>query len=160
VRRKQVESPGEQLALDARAVAASSVEFRNSARTPSCASAATWSCISAISGETTTAVPGRSSAAAGSTATCRRRSHEHQRVAARGNVLDDLALRAVEVRRAEDPAQQVERIGRAALTAEVGPRDVVDVGVAAVRRIERGGAPEFAEGLCLALLTDQDSPSE
>jgi len=31
--------------------AASSVELRKAARTPSCRSAATWSCISAISGE-------------------------------------------------------------------------------------------------------------
>ena len=39
----------------------SSVELRNSARTPASCKAATWSCISAISGEITMPVPGRSS---------------------------------------------------------------------------------------------------
>ncbi len=39
------------------------------------------------------------------------RRHEHQCVAARDDVLDDLALRAVEVGVPEDPAQQVEWLG-------------------------------------------------
>ena len=63
------------------------------------ASAATWSCISAISGETTSAgalaqqrrhlVAQRLAAAGG---------HQHQRVAAAGDVRDDLFLRAAEAR--------------------------------------------------------------
>ena len=90
----------EQVELAARAARARSrapasrvsVELRNAARTPSSASAPTWSCISAISGETTMRravaqqrrdlVAQRLAAAGG---------HQHQRVAAGGDVLDDLA---------------------------------------------------------------------
>ncbi len=44
------------------APAASRLEFRKAARTPSSRIAATWSCISAISGETTTPSPARTMA--------------------------------------------------------------------------------------------------
>ncbi len=73
------------------AASASRLEFRKAARTPASTSALTWSCISAISGDTTIAVPcaqqrgdlvAQRLAAAG--------GHQHQGVAARGDVFDDL----------------------------------------------------------------------
>ena len=57
---EQVELAGQRSGARPRAWSwPSRLEFRNSAATPSSASAATWSCISAMSGETTTPVPGR-----------------------------------------------------------------------------------------------------
>ena len=90
------------------AAPASWVELRKPARTPSARSASTWSCISAISGEMTTPVPrpdqrrdlvAQRLAAAG--------RHQHQRVAAADDVLDDLLLAAAEGVVAEHPAQHL-----------------------------------------------------
>ena len=76
---------------------------------PSSFSAATWSCISAISGETTTAQPvaqqrgnleAQRLAAAG--------GHQHQRVAARRDGVDDGGLLAAERGVAEDTVEQIE----------------------------------------------------
>jgi hypothetical protein len=68
--------------------------LRYAARTPSWRSASTWSCISAISGDTTIAravAQQRGHLVAERLA--RARWHEHQRVPARGDVLDDRLLR-------------------------------------------------------------------
>jgi hypothetical protein len=89
------------------AAALSRLEFRNSAAMPSSFSAATWSCISAISGDTTTPHPSRSIrrnlvaqrlAAAG--------RHQHQRVAACHQGVDDGRLLAAERGVAEDAVEQ------------------------------------------------------
>ena len=85
------------------------MELRNPARTPSALRASTWSCISAMSGEMTTPTPGRTSAGnlvAQRLAAAGR--HEHQRVAAADDVIDDLLLLAAERVVAEDPAQRLQ----------------------------------------------------
>ena len=84
----------------------SCVELRNPARTPSARNASTWSCISAMSGDTTTPVPGRTRAGdliAQRLAAARR--HQHERVAAADDVLDDLVLAVAERLVAEDTTQ-------------------------------------------------------
>jgi hypothetical protein len=105
---EEVELAGGERALDARAARASSDELRYAARTPAWPSAATWSCISAMSGETTTAQPSRSSArhlVAHALAGAGR--HQHQRIAARGDVRDDVLLRVAERRVAEHAAERL-----------------------------------------------------
>ena len=79
------------------------MELRNPARTPSALSASTWSCISAISGETTTPTPvahERGDLVAQRLAAAGR--HQHERVAAGDDMLDDLLLAAPERGVAED----------------------------------------------------------
>ena len=90
----------------------SCVELRNPARTPSARSASTWSCISAISGETTTPDAGahqRGDLVAQRLAAAGR--HQHERVAAAADVLDDLGLLAAERVVAEDAVQCLQGLG-------------------------------------------------
>ena len=119
---------------------ASWVELRNPARTPSAVSASTWSCISAMSGEMTTPVPvpdQRGDLVAQRLAAAGR--HEHERVAAAGDVVDDLPLPAPERLVPEDPPQDLQRPVRHRLRVRTAatPRSYGPASVSVGQRADR-----------------------
>ena len=77
----------------ARRFAASCVELRKAARTPTAASASTWSCMRAIRGEMTTPVPAHQRGNLVAQGLAAAGGHEHERVAAADHAFDDLGLR-------------------------------------------------------------------
>ena len=84
-----------------------------------CVSAATWSCINAISGDTTIPVPGAPATGSVAQRLAAAGRHQHQRVAPREHVIDDLFLRAtkrgVSERLAKDRSRARSRTGGTAL---------------------------------------------
>ena len=128
------------------------MELRKPARTPSARSASTWSCISAISGEIDDAgarpdqrrdLVAQRLAAAG--------RHEHERVAAADDVLDDLPLAAPERVVAEDPAQHLARVARGVVRlARRGPARGFLGSVRCVRQRDRHAATVGARSDALA----------